>query len=182
LGPVVLLTLVGAGAACGPPASAPARPLPPYVGHAKELFDDAIEAKAVGLDLEATVIPRNDARLRERAEVGDAVLRVRVTTVSSKVEDEGSRYLVGFATVDKLGGFFPPAPEFTLVVDRVAPALGIVRTLGGRLVDRPFVAFIRQFVRPDGDVETHFHLAPDTPDEVAAVRDATVGAAEQKRH
>jgi hypothetical protein len=172
------MAAVGCG---GPPANGPQRPLPTYAGHAAELFDDAIEAKALGLDLETAQNPRNDARLRERAEVGDAVLRVRVSTVSAKEEDVGSRYLLGFETLDKLGGAFPPSPQFTLIVDKSGSSLGIVKAFGARLVGKSFIAFVRLFVRADGDTELHFHLAPDSKEEIAAVRDATVGAAEQKR-
>ena len=168
--------------ACGgPPANGPERPLPAYTGHAVELFDDAIEAKSLGLDLEAAQNPRTDSRLRERAEVGDAVLRIRVSTVSAKEEDAGARYLLGVETLEKLGGFFPPGQQFTLVIDKKGSSLGIVKTFGARLVGKSFVAFVRLFVRADGDTELHFHLAPDTKDELAAVHEATVGAAEQKR-
>jgi hypothetical protein len=180
--PAALALGLGLSFGCGgPPANGPQRPLPSYTGHSVELFDDAIEAKALGLDLEASQNPRMDSRLRERAEVGDAVLRVRVSTVSAKEEDAGSRYLLGFETLEKLGGFFPPGPQFTLVVDRKGSSLGIVKSFGARLVGKSFVAFVRLFVRADGDTELHFHLAPDSKDELAAVHDATVGAAAQKR-
>ena len=172
-GYVLAAAVVGALGCGGAGANAPSRPLPSYAGHAAELFDDAIEAKAVGLDLEAAANPRMDSRLRERAEVGDAVLRVRVSTVSAKEEDAGSRYLLGFETLEKLGGQFPPNADFSVVVDKTGSSLGIVKSFQGRLVGKSFVAFVRMFVRPDGDREMHFHLAPDTKDEVAAVREAT---------
>src|SRR6202034_3741291 len=58
------------------------RPLPSYVGHAAELFDDGIEPRAVGLDLEQVSDPRSDALLRERTQVSDAALRVRISTLT----------------------------------------------------------------------------------------------------
>jgi len=149
------------------------RPLPSYVGHATELFDDGIESKAVGLDLETPTPPRSDARLRERAQVGDAVLRVRVSTVTSKEEDSGNLYVVGFEALEKLAGPYPPGDTFSVRVEKDSPSAGIVKSFQGRLVGKSFVIFVRQFVRPDGDRELHFHLAPDTKDEAAAVRAAT---------
>lgn len=167
---------VGAGlcVSCGGSgANAANRPLPSYVGHATELFDDAIEANAVGLDLEMPPPPKGDAKLRERAEVGDAVLRARVSTVTAKEEDSGTIYQVGFEVLDKLAGPYPPGEYFSVRVDRLTPSMGIVKSFQGRLVGKTFVVFLRMFVRPDGDRELHFHIAPDSKDEVAAVRAAT---------
>jgi hypothetical protein len=165
-----LAFLVGCGGA-GPNAAN--RPLPAYAGHSTELFDDAIEARAVGLELDQPTDPRTDSLLRERAQVGDAVLRVRVSTVSAKEEDVGTRYVLGFEVLEKLAGPFPPSNDFVLVVDKSGKGLGIVRAFQGRLVGKSFVAFVRSFVRPDGDHEIHFHIAPDSKEEAAAVRAAT---------
>lgn len=166
----VILSL---GSSCGGSgADAAKRPLPSYAGHATELFDDAIEPKAVGLELDQPIDPRGDARLRERAQVGDAVLRVRVSTVTAKEEDSGTRYVMGFDALEKLTGPFPPGDEFAVVVDRTSPSAGILKSFQGRLVGKKFVAFVRMFVRADGDRELHFHVAPDTKEEIAAVRAA----------
>jgi hypothetical protein len=43
-----------------------------------------------------------------------------------------------------------------------------------RLIGLAFVAFVREFVRPDGDHEVHFHFAPDTKDVKLAVGDALI--------
>jgi hypothetical protein len=172
---IASLVSVASTPACGGSgANAPNRPLPSYVGHATELFDDAIEPKAVGLELETTTAPKMDARLRERAEVGDAVLRARVSTVTAKEEDSGTVYQVGFETLEKLAGPYPPGDDFGLRVDKGTPSMGILKSFQGRLVGKSFVVFVRLFVRPDGDKDMHFHVAPDTKEEVAAVRAATV--------
>jgi hypothetical protein len=158
---------------CSPlPADAPSRPLPAYAGHAVELFDDAIEPLAVGVSLDVPTDPRSDHRLRERTQVGDAALRVRVTTVTVKEEDTQTRYLVGLRTLEKLAGQFPPGDTFEISVGKASPSVGLLKALDTQIVGKTFVGFVRAFVRPDGDQEIHFHLAPDTKDEVGAVRDA----------
>jgi len=174
LGLLALAALLAA--ACGPGANAANRPLPTYAGHATELFDDALEPMAVGLDLEQTSSPRSDPLLRERTQVGDATLRVRVSTVTSKEEDSGLKYLIGLVALEKLAGPYPPSEEFTVVVDRRSPAIGILKSFEGRLVGKTFIAFVRTFVRPDGDHEVHFHLAPDTKPVLVAVKEATAKA------
>jgi hypothetical protein len=166
-----LALLVGACGGSG--ANSANRPLPSYAGHATELFDDALEPKAVGLDLEQPTDPRSDPLLRERAQIGDASLRVRVSTVTTKAEETGSKYQIGVVTLEKLAGPYPPAGEFNVVVDKNSPAIGIMKSFEGRMVGKTFVIFIRLFVRPDGDRELHFHLAPDTKPVLAAVKEAT---------
>ncbi len=161
--------------ACG--AHAVSRPLPSYAGHAMELFDDAIEARAVGLDLDTPIDPRTDAKLRERVQVGDAAVRVRVSTVTEKAEDSGTGFVVGFQALEQLAGPYPPGGEFSIVVRSDSPSSGILKGFQGRLMGKTFVVFVRSFVRPDGDAETHFHLAPDTKEERAAVREAAAKTA-----
>jgi len=153
-------------------AQGPGRPLPAYAGHAAELFDDIIEPGAVGLTLDGRPDPRADRALRERTQVGDAVLRVRATTVTAKQEDSGVRYAVGLHTLESVAGPFPPGETFEVTVGPLNPSTGILKTMEGQVVGKTFVVFVRAFVRPDGDQELHFHFAPDTKDELAAVRDA----------
>jgi hypothetical protein len=41
-----------------------------------------------------------------------------------------------------------------------------------QMVGKSLIVFVRAFVRPDGDQELHFHIGPDTKEEINAVRDA----------
>ncbi|WP_394848867.1 hypothetical protein LZC95_15605 [Pendulispora brunnea] len=162
------------GAASG--ASKGTRPLPAYSGHATELFDDDIEPRAVGIDLslsQAQANPRSDSVLRERTQVGDAVVRARVDTVTAKNDGVDARYDLGLRPVEKIAGEHPPSGEnFNLRIERTSPAANIVKNFQNRLHGRIFVVFVREFVRPDGDTELHFHAAPDNKDVVDAVRAA----------
>jgi hypothetical protein len=165
------LSFVGCGGGAEP--RAPSRPLPSYAGHATELFDDAIDARAVGLELEGQgMSPRSDTLLRERTQVGDAVMRVRIDTVSSHGDGVSERYDLGLRVLDKIAGAQDVPAEFTVRVDKNSPSVGIVKSFQERLGGKIFIAFLREFVRPDGDTESHFHLSRDGKDVEAAVREA----------
>ncbi len=168
---------------CGPAAHAdtPSRPVPGYAGRATELFDDVVDPAAVGMDFDRGVLPRTDAMLRERAQLSDAVLRVRVQTVTGKTDGLEKRYQVGLQTVEKLAGSHAPPHSFTIEVNKSSESHGILKNFEGRLVGYPFVAFVREFVRSDGEREIHFHLSPDTKEVKAAVGDAVIlGEVEKK--
>jgi hypothetical protein len=172
----ILAMLALALAGCPKGANGPQRDLPPYTGHATELFDDVIEPQAVGMELEQGRPPKGDPVLRERTQVADAVMRVRITTVTGKTEQSGATYIIGFHVVDQLAGTHPPPTDFQITLAQRAPAIGIVRNFEDRLVTMKlsFIAFVRGFSKQDDpDGELHFHLAPDTKDVLAAVMEAT---------
>lgn len=172
----VLGGIACSAAACGPinGPTAPARPLPAYAGRAAELFDDTIEPAAVGMDFDKGYTPRADPTLRERAQVSDAILRVKVTTVTGKTDGSSPSYQIGLHTVEKMGGSNAPPTDFTVALNKASESHGIMKNFEGRLVGYPFIAFVREFVRADGDHEVHFHLAPDTKEVRTAVGDAVI--------
>lgn len=170
-------SLLALGAvACEPSrgANGPSRPLPTYSGRASELFDDTIEPAGVGLDFDKGYNPKTDPVLRERAQVSDAVVRVRVATVTSKKDGPVATYEMGLHPVERLAGAHVPTEDFTVHVSKASDSFGIMKNFETRLVGYPFVAFVREFVRPDGDKEIHFHLAPDTKEVKAAVNEAVI--------
>ncbi|MBX3264130.1 MAG: cobalamin ABC transporter substrate-binding protein [Labilithrix sp.] len=176
VGTTIAAGLLAAGAALGcggaQGANDPNRPVVPYSGRQADLFDDTIEPAAVGLDFEKGYAPRLDKALRERAQVGDAVLRVRVSTVTAKTDGPDAIYQLGLHTVEKLAGEHPPPVDFTVQIDKSSESHGIMKNFESRMVGYAFVAFVREFAHPSGDRELHFHLAPDTKDVKAAVGDA----------
>lgn len=167
---LALVFSAAVGCAAGSPGAN--RPLPSYAGHAIELFDDAIEPRAVGLDLEQTADPRSDALLRERAQTGDAAIRVRIGTLTEKQDGAATSYQLGMRILEILAGSYPPADDFIVTIDAKNPSAGIVRNLQEGIVGKTFIALVRAFVRPDGDHELHFHLVPDAKPEQAAIRAA----------
>lgn len=176
-GPIILI--LGALCACGGPAASGR--LAQYAGHATELFDDAIEPRAVGLDLDLAGTPRSDPVLRERTQVGDAVVRVRISTVTVAGYGQTTRHQLVLQTVEKLSGERPPPPTFTVALGDDSPSAGIVRGLESRLGGKTFIAFVKSFGANDGaEAQYHFHMSPDTKDVRDAVAEAVVFAAFQK--
>jgi hypothetical protein len=156
----------------GPDANAPGRPLPPYTGHATEVFDDSIEAAAVGLNLdEAAPSSRTDAPLRERTQTGDAVVRAKIETVTASDDMDAVKYTIGLRVLQVLTGDHPPAEQFSVVVNKSSPAIGIVKGFDARLGGKSFVAFVKEFQQGD-ERRFHFHFAPDTKDVIGAVKEA----------
>ncbi len=174
LAALLLVTAMSAG--CGPSrgGSVPNRALPAYSGRAADLFDDSIEPAAVGLDYDKGYSPKADPLLRERAQVSDAVVRVRIATVTGKKDGPDANYQLGLHTIERLTGEHAPPTDFTVNVSKTSESHGIMKNFEGRLVGYSFIAFVREFVRADGDREIHVHFAPDTKDVKAAVNDAVV--------
>jgi hypothetical protein len=168
-------------AACGgntPEPQSPDHPLPAYVGHATELFDDSIEPMAVGLPMDPSATPQGDPRVRERTQVGDAVVRARIRTVTSKAEDRGTSWQVGLHVVERLAGTGPLDADFTLAVSPTDSAAGIVRAYEARLIGKTFIVYLRQFAHPGappGDPgDLRFHVAGDDADQLSAVKAAVL--------
>jgi hypothetical protein len=178
---VFAFVVAAAMCACGgstPDARSAARPLLPYIGHDTELFDDAIEPMAVGFPLDPSASPQGDTRVRERTQTGDAVVRARIRTVTSKDEDRGRSWQLGFHVVDRLGGSGPLEADFTLSVLPSDPASEIVRGFEGQLIGKTFIVFVREFAHagalPGDPGDLRFHVAGETPDELKAVNDAVL--------
>jgi hypothetical protein len=181
----VLLAVLACGVACGAGAPSPHTPrnLPSYDAHSAELFDDGIEPEAVGFPGDRVVPPSSDNRLRERTQIGDAVVRGRVTTVN---EDTAHAWQLVFHTEETLhvagqSGSGGPAAQadaaFTLLIEPTDPSAGIVNSLASHLTGRSFVVFLRTFAHgssPGDDSTLHFHIASDSKEEVQAVRSAIV--------
>ncbi len=167
-----LTSLAATASGCGP--SKPAeRPLGAYSGHVVALFDDGIEPAAVSVTGEKRAYqPKYDPLFLERAQTADGVLRVRVVTVVSKKEERGTSFVLKLRTEKKLAGANPPEEVFQVQVGPDAPSVGILRTMDSDIVGKRFVAFVRTFVRSDGDSEIHFHFAPDTKEVVEGSTDA----------
>ncbi len=195
----VVLAWVALAAACGGAgAEGPQGNFPPYRGHAADLFDDNIEPGAVDPAMGAGYDPRSDNLLRERTQVCDVVLRVRIMTITEKADEDGGRsWQLGVHTLERVAGEHPPrdlGTDFVLQVDRTDPAAGILRAYQSALVGKSFVAFLREFAKvgasaapgPDGtapapEPDLHFHLGRDYKDELEAVKAAVALADVQQR-
>jgi hypothetical protein len=174
---VLGLGLVAAATAgCEPPQlvrDPSAVALPRWEGHAREVFDDNIDPAAVGLTMEGAS-PRSDAHLRERAQMADVVARVRVQTVTVDSIGDQKTYHLGLQVgVPTLTEAKVPDRNFELSIKPTSGAFGIARSFDARLRGQTFVGFIKRY-SDDGDVALHWHLAPDTAEVAAAVKEAVV--------
>jgi hypothetical protein len=162
-------------ASCGPGAAPGARAVDPgsfsaYTGHAVELFDDKIDAAAVGL---ATINtnPKSDPVLHERVTQAEAIARMRVSTVTVDMVGGQPTYHVSIELVASIvsKGFSENRVE--LSIGPSSPSFGIVKWLDTRIIGRTFVGFIRRFAGAEEPI-VRFHLSADTADVLSAVREA----------
>jgi hypothetical protein len=157
-----------------PQARSVVSPGPAYDGYLTTLFDDGIDAQAVGTTLQPASSPREDGLLRERTQLGDCVARVRVVSVTSMHNDLGPSWQLGLHVLERLAGCGPD-DDFTLEVKGEGPAATVMRTFDGRLMGVPFLAFVRNFPRPDAsESEPHFHLSAQGKNEMDAARVAAL--------
>jgi hypothetical protein len=128
--------------------------------------------------MDPSATPQGDTRVRERTQTGDAVVRARIRTVTSKAEDRGVSWQIGLHVIERLGGTGQVEPDFTLSVSPSDSAAGIVRAYEARLIGKTFIVFVRQFSHagtpPDDPGDLRFHVAGDNPDEVGAVKAAVL--------
>jgi hypothetical protein len=163
---------------CGPDQPArtggSASGLPRWEGRALQVFDDNIDPAAVGLSLDGPS-PRSDAHLRERAQTADVVARVRVQTVTVDSAGEQQTYHLGIQVgVPTLTEAKVPDRAFELSIKHNSGAFGIARSFDARLRGQTFVGFIKRYSTEDGETVVHWHLAPDTAEVVAAIKEAVV--------
>jgi hypothetical protein len=159
-----------------PVAIAPAAPLPAYGGPAVALFDDGIEPQPSSAGFEPGASPADSQMLRRRTELGDCVARVRIVTVTSTRSDAGASWQIALHTLENLAGDRPADADWTLRVSDDGTAAGVLRALEGRLVDRTFIVFLREFApsEPGQGHQLHFHLAGEDQDQLGAVRVAAL--------
>jgi hypothetical protein len=171
-----MLALLTSCAEAAPIAVAPGRVLPVYQGPAVALFDDGIEPQPANAGFEPGASQADNRLLRERTELGDCVVRARIVTVTSTQGEAGASWLIGLHALETLAGELPAGTDWTVRVSDGGAAAGVLRSLEGRLIDRPFIAFLREFspAGGGGGRELHFHLAGEDGDQLGAVRTAAL--------
>ena len=158
--------------ACGASARK-ARPLAPYEKEQTQLFDDTIDAAAVGLDINQTFDPSADPNFDNRVRQSDAIMRARVLTVSSRGDISKPTFQLTLQTQgDPFTERRTVKSPFQLRIDSTSPSAGIVKHLESGLIGKTFIVLVREFVRADGDTELHFHISPDTKLMTKALQDS----------
>ncbi|MRG93460.1 cobalamin ABC transporter substrate-binding protein [Polyangium spumosum] len=146
---------------------------PTWTGHDQVLFDDVVDAGALGLGADVSRAQK-DPLLRERARASELVSRVRVSTVTVESLAEVRTYRLVLQVVPP--PFGSPAFEqtaFELVIGPSAPSYGVAKAFDMRLRGASFIGFLRRFAGAgDEPSKLHWHLSPDTAEVAAAVTDA----------
>jgi hypothetical protein len=153
--------LAGGGlGACAGRAADDASRLPVFGPADAILFDDRLVLEP-GLENSYRADPR--AKLRERVRRADAVLRVRVGSVTRASANQGVVYALVVRRVGPtLAGQFSEAP-FTLTVTRDDPGFSAVRQLERRLVAKTLVLFLKRYNGGPRQGTLRWHAEPDSP-------------------
>jgi hypothetical protein len=167
---LLALALLALSCAGSSGASGARQNLPAYTGEATKLFDDRIDSNSVGL-ADVASKPRTDPVLRARTQSADAVVRVRVSTVTVDVSGGKPAYHLNLAVADPLSRRRLGEKSVEIFVGSDSPSFGIIKWLDTRLMGHTFIAFFRRFAGPE-DAVVRFHLSADNAEVVAAVRDA----------
>jgi hypothetical protein len=121
--------------------------------------------------LPAEVPPERDPKLSGRTNHADAVVRVRVATVSEQLL-AGTQGFTIVLTVEPppLRGTAPDGP-LELQLSRGSPSLAMVQAQGSALVGRRFIIFLKRYSHR-GEPELHWYGEGDTPAFAEAVERA----------
>ncbi len=167
----VVMAPLGCADQAGPAASANGAALPKWEAHDREVFDDALDPAAVGLQMEGPSA-RSDRFLRERSQMADVVGVMRISTVTVDSIGEGTKRVhVG---VDVASPTLAKArtEDKTFELSLGAGSSVLPSGFESRLRGKTFVGFVRRYTSDDGEPVVHWHLSANSPEVVAAVKDA----------
>jgi hypothetical protein len=166
----ISLSSVGCGGDAGPAASAAGAGLPKWDAHDREVFDDALDPAAVGLQMEGPS-PRMDRFLRERSQRAEVVGYMKISTVTVDTIGETKRVHVGVdvatPTLAK-----PRIADKSFELSMGAGSSVLPSGFESRLRNKTFIGFVRRYIGDDGEPVVHWHLSANTPEVAAAVKDA----------
>jgi hypothetical protein len=168
-----LLTASALLPSCGPPpgpASVPIAAMLPYDGPDRQRFDDSIEPAVLGLALERADY-RRDGRFLARAQTAHGVARMRIVTISFDSSREGAPYRLQLQRVGSPLKRYDPAEAIEVEVRPGSPSYSLLRQYEAKLSNRTALAMWKRFRQGD-EPSTHFYLAPDNDEALAAAREA----------
>jgi hypothetical protein len=134
--------------------------LPEYTPEEASLFGDILTPTVFGLPAEEA--PSQDQKLAKRMQRADAVVKVRVATVSETLLAGTRGYTLALAVeTPPIRGSAPESP-LEIQLGAGSPSLAQVQAEDSKLVGRRFVLFIRHYAN-HGEPELHWHGEGDTP-------------------
>ncbi len=151
-------------------AAVPLAAMHPYEGPDQQNFNDSIEPAVLGLAL-GRADYRRDARFLARAQTAHGVARVRIVTVSVDGSRDGAPYRLQLARVGDPLKRYDQADTIDVEVRPGSPSYSLLRQYEAKLSNRTALAMWKRFRQGD-EPSTHFYLAPDNDEAVAAAREA----------
>ncbi|HEU4408732.1 MAG TPA: hypothetical protein VFS43_25955 [Polyangiaceae bacterium] len=152
------------------PSTVPLAAMRPYEGPDRQNFDDSIDPAVLGL----TFYPsdyRRDQRFFARAQTAHGVARMRIVTISVDSSREGSPYRLQLRRVGEPLKHYDEAEAVEVEVRPGSPSYSLCRQYEAKLSNRTGLAMWKRFRQHD-EPSTHFYLAPDNDEAVAAAREA----------
>lgn len=168
-----LLATGALAAGCGGPrrpSVVPLAAMQPYDGLDRQRFDDSIDPAVLGLALDRADY-RRDERFLARAQTAHGVARMRIVTISIDSSREGAPYRLQLRRLDAPLKHYDEAEAIDVEVRPGSPSYSLLRQYEAKLSNRTALAMWKRF-RQNDEPSTHFYLAPDNDDAVAAAREA----------
>jgi hypothetical protein len=159
--------------ACGHPprpSTVPLEAMKPYQGPDQQRFDDSIDPAVLGLALDRADY-RRDERFLARAQTSHGVAVMRIVTVSVDSSRDDAPYRLHLRRVGDPIKHYDEADSLDVEVRPGSPSYALLRQYEPRFTNRTALAMWKRFRQYD-EPSTHFYLAPDNPDAVAAAREA----------
>jgi hypothetical protein len=154
--------------ACGSTAP-PARATTPFTAEHAEVFEDGVDFIADPTHLEGAWREDWSRDLDQRVSESDLIARITVHTLRTDTDLERINTYRLQAKIDEALWGEPPEDEVTLTVREGEAGFGTLEGNDRRILNQPFLAFIKWYDAPDGQVRPHWHLAPATEPVVSRV-------------
>jgi hypothetical protein len=162
----------GCALACGaerPEAVVATGSLPPYTPEQASIFGDTLSPAVLGHPAE--VAPALDPKLTPRLAAADAVLTVRVATVSKEELAGIMGYSLTVAVDHPALRGHEEAGSLEIRIGRGSPSLMQTDAYGDRLVGRRFVLFVKRF-EESGEPKLHWYADVEDPALIQAISGA----------
>jgi hypothetical protein len=158
----MMLVVVLGAVACGGPSGA-MQVTSPFTDEHARVFQDGIDHVADPSGLEGPWHDSWHADLETRVKLADVIATVTVRTIRTDVDLDRRKTLRLVADVDDTLLGSAPADDVVLVVREGQAGFPTVEGNERRVLDQPFVAYIKWSEGPDGGPVPRWHLAPATP-------------------
>lgn len=155
--------------ACGASAP-PARVSSPFTAEDAEIFDDGIDFVAAPAGLEGAWHEDWREDLERRVGMADLIAIITVDTIRTDVDLERRETVRLLASVDDELVGEAPGDELQLITREGQPGFGTVQGNDRRILNQPFVAYVKWYTDSAGEVRPHWHLAPATAQVVEETR------------